>query len=151
MPSTTSGSGGNCVIVDLDLDGANDIVIADVEIDLPGCNRVADILRNDGGPDVTFTADSGKSPRRRADGGSIFDLNGDGWNDLILGRCVGMRVWIAQPPCSADIDGDGVVMVTLRSTTLNHSSMLRPGCRSPDRRIRGWTFRSSPGSPAPGP
>jgi hypothetical protein len=36
---------------------------------------------------------------------AVFDLNGDGWKDLVLGRCNVTRIWINQSPCPADIAG----------------------------------------------
>jgi len=29
---------------------------------------------------------------------AVFDINGDGWQDMVLGRCTGTQVWINQPP-----------------------------------------------------
>jgi hypothetical protein len=43
-----------------------------------------------------------------------FDLNGDGWKDLVIGRCNTMSVWMNNPPCPPDnspLGGNGVVDV----------------------------------------
>jgi len=43
------GFGGNNYIVDLDLDGWNDVIITDVDVDISGCNRRTHIYHNPGG------------------------------------------------------------------------------------------------------
>jgi hypothetical protein len=44
----TGGFGGNTYIVDLDNDGDNDVVVTDVDTDIPSCSRRLAFLRNDG-------------------------------------------------------------------------------------------------------
>ncbi|MEE9129342.1 MAG: VCBS repeat-containing protein [Phycisphaerales bacterium] len=119
FPGSTTGFGSNSVIVDLDNDGFNDVIIADVDVDIPGCTRVTDILRNNGNPpDVTFTIDSGGIPDNMLQGVhdvAVIDLNGDCWLDLVIGRCGGTQIWINQasdpacPSCPWDLDGTGSV------------------------------------------
>src|SRR5262249_27081206 len=46
FPQSTAGFGGESVIADLDNDGWNDVLISDVDEEIPGCGRVSDILRN---------------------------------------------------------------------------------------------------------
>jgi hypothetical protein len=113
IPFSYSGGGfddgfaGNNLIVDLNNDGWNDVVIADVDPEVPGCGRRTHIYRNLGNaPSVTL--------QEQLVGGAVcgiptamlagtfdvavFDINGDGWKDLVLGQCTGTRVWINQPP-----------------------------------------------------
>jgi hypothetical protein len=96
------GFGSNSVIVDLNNDGFNDVIIADVDVDIPGCSRVTDILRNNGNlPNVGFSYNPANITENFLNGVhdvAVFDINGDGWNDLVIGRCEGTQVWINAPP-----------------------------------------------------
>ncbi len=98
LPDISNDLGGNCLIVDLNNDGFNDVIMTDVDVDIPGCIRVTEILRNDGNsPNVTFTSDPANIPSNMLTGVhdvAVFDLDGDGLKDLILGRCTGTQVWI---------------------------------------------------------
>jgi len=101
------GFPGNNVIADLNNDGWNDAIMADVDVDIPGCGRRTHIFRNLGNaPNVTL--------REELVGGAIcgiptaslagtfdiavFDINGDGWKDMVIGRCTGTQIWINTPP-----------------------------------------------------
>ena len=37
----------------------------------------------------------------------VFDIDGDGWKDLVIGTCTGMSVWIADPPEGLDVSYPG--------------------------------------------
>jgi hypothetical protein len=107
------GFGGNAVITDLDSDGLNDVVVADVEVDLPGCARQTRIYRNQGDlPDVTFLEQAGNIPEQARTGGhdvAVVEVNGDGLADLVLGRCSGTEVWVSLHVCPWDLDRSGNV------------------------------------------
>ena len=102
------GFGGNNLIVDLDNDGWNDAIIADVDVDISGCNRRCHIFRNLGdAPNVTLQE---QTIAGQVVGGitpgmlqgtfdvAVFDIDGDGWNDMVVGRCSGTEVYINDPP-----------------------------------------------------
>lgn len=131
--SQDAGFGGNSLVADLDLDGWNDVIIADVHDDIPGVTRRAQIYRNLGGEvggTVTLqeqTMGSGCAffqgnpetcivasiPADRLEGThdvAVLDLDGDGWLDLIFGRAAGTSIWrndTAPDPAGAIEDGDG--------------------------------------------
>lgn len=101
------GFGGNNLIVDLNNDGFNDAIVCDVDVDISGCGRRAHIFRNLGNtPNVTLQEEviGGTVcgiPTGMLVGSfdaAVFDINGDGWKDMVLGRCGGTTVWINQPP-----------------------------------------------------
>lgn len=100
FPASTNGFGGNSLVADLDADGWNDVFISDVDVDIPGCDRISDILHNLGGVpggNVTFVADSGNIPDNMLQGihdMAIFDIDNDGLLDMVLGRCSGTQVWM---------------------------------------------------------
>lgn len=106
FPASTNGFGGNSVVADLDNDGWQDVIITDVDVDIPGCARTSDILRNLGGTPggmVSFQDDSGTIPSSMLTGihdVAVFDINNDGWLDLVIGRCNGTQVWMNVPPVS---------------------------------------------------
>ena len=101
------GFGGNSLIIDLNNDGFRDAIICDVDVDIAGCSRRCHIFRNLGNvPNVTMQEEIvagavGGIPTSSLVGAfdaAVFDINGDGWNDIVLGRCTGTQVWINQPP-----------------------------------------------------
>ncbi|MAG58699.1 MAG: hypothetical protein CMJ83_20615 [Planctomycetes bacterium] len=101
------GFGGNNIIADLNNDGLADCIVTDVDVDISGCSRRAHIFRNLGNlpnPTIQEQQLSGEVagiPTGMLVGShdvAVFDINGDGWNDLVLGRCTGTQVWINQPP-----------------------------------------------------
>lgn len=95
------GFGGNNYIFDLNNDGFKDVVIADVDVDIPACNRRLHIYRNLGDtPNVTLQEQGGAAPwtPQGTFDLAIFDVNGDNWLDMVIGTCEGTEVWINQPP-----------------------------------------------------
>jgi hypothetical protein len=99
-PQTNVVEGGNVVIDDLDGDGWNDVIICDVDVDIPGCNNRTFIFHNQGdAPDVTFQEQDQVIPDAMLEGvydAAVFDLDGNGRLDIVLGRCTGTQVWMNQ-------------------------------------------------------
>jgi len=102
LPDTTGGFGNNVLIADLDGQGFNDIIVTDVAIDVSGCQRITDILRNDAHPPmVAFDAGPTGIPAAMLAGVydiAVFDINGDGFQDLVTGRCSGTQIWMGLEP-----------------------------------------------------
>lgn len=101
------GFGGNNLIADLDNDGWNDAIVADVDVDIAGCSRRCHIFRNLGNaPNVTLQEEliAGAVcgiPTANLVGTfdvAVFDINGDGWKDMVIGKCTGTQVWMNVPP-----------------------------------------------------
>ncbi|MBX3394477.1 MAG: VCBS repeat-containing protein [Phycisphaerae bacterium] len=94
--------GGNQRLADLNNDGFLDALIADQDVDIEEqCSRRLHIYRNLGNvPNVTLQEQDNGRPWTHNGTFEIevFDLNGDGWNDLIVGHCAGTNIWINVPP-----------------------------------------------------
>ncbi len=109
--SVTSGFGGDAYIVDLNNDGNQDVVITDVDVDISGCSRTTHIMRNRGeSPEVTFSREATGIPDAMLAGVhdvGLIDLNGDGWMDMVMGRCSSTEVWMNKPPTGIVFDWDG--------------------------------------------
>lgn len=119
--ASDDGFGSNSVISDLNNDGFDDVLIADVDVDIAGCGRRMHIYRNLGGSpgsNVTLQEQTTGTNCATNDGNppsclvasipadmltgvhdvAVFDLDGDGWKDLIVGRCSSTEIYINQPP-----------------------------------------------------
>jgi len=101
------GFAGNNLIVDLNNDSWNDVIITDVDVDISGYNRRCHIFRNLGnGPNVTLQEQLENGavagiPITMLTGShdvAVFDIDGDGWQDMVLGRSSGTQVWMNDPP-----------------------------------------------------
>ncbi len=94
--------GGNNLIVDLDSDSWRDVLVANVDVDLPSCSTPSKIFRNLGllpdGFNVTLTQQgSGGIAASDLNGVhdfGVFDIDGDGLKDIVIGGCTGMQVYI---------------------------------------------------------
>lgn len=109
--SVTGGFGGDCYVTDLNNDGHADVIITDVDVDISGCGRATHLLRNRGeSPEVTFTREATGISDAMLTGVhdiGLIDINGDGWTDMVIGRCETTEVWMNQPPTGIVFAWDG--------------------------------------------
>jgi len=149
-PPSDEGFGGNTLAADLDGDGWEDVLIADVDPDLDGCHRRLHIFRNLGvtipgsAPTLqeqttgsacalfngnTATCIVASIPANKLIGVhdmAVFDINGDGWNDMIVGRCTGTQIYAQVPPGpkvggtpnGADLPGQQLILDKSQQTAL---------------------------------
>lgn len=99
---TDAEFGGNSFIADMNNDGLNDVFICDVDVDIDqNCSRRLHLYRNLGNlPNVTLQ-EQGAAQGWNHNGThdiAVFDLNGDGWLDMVIGHCTGTNIWINVPP-----------------------------------------------------
>ena len=128
----TTGFGGNTHMADLDNDGDLDVGVADIDVDIPGCSREMTIFENLGNfpsPSLVdpFPAAQDQNYNVSTFDFAFIDINGDGWLDIWQGTCTGTQVLINQPPCAADLDGDGFVGITDFLLLLGNWGVC-PGC-----------------------
>ncbi len=115
--------GGQSKVTDLNNDGWNDVIITDVDVDIAGCNRVTKVYHNLGNaPTVTLRQEREMTGGLTGPGwlGAVgltsseltgvfnveaFDIDRDGWKDLVLGRCTGTKVMMCRPPGLQSVGG----------------------------------------------
>jgi hypothetical protein len=108
---------GDSIIHDLDGDGWNDVLISDVDVDISGCDRRLHIYHNLGGApgsDVTLREEAQQAGTGGWKGAvgllasdltgtfdiASFDIDNDGDEDLVIGRCSGTSVFMnTRNPC----------------------------------------------------
>jgi len=98
----TQPFGGNIHQEDLDLDGFLDLGVADVDVDIPGCSRRFSALQNRRGfSNFDGMTDPNNSNLPWNSTGvhdfAFLDIDGDGFMDMIQGRCAGLQVWMMTP------------------------------------------------------
>ncbi|MCH7721002.1 MAG: VCBS repeat-containing protein [Planctomycetes bacterium] len=99
--SSTNGFGSDILIADFNNDEFDDLMVADVDVDLNSCGGTADLLRNTGvsGPgNLIDTLPLGSLTPQGVHDQAAIDLNEDGWLDLIVGKCTGYDIFINLPP-----------------------------------------------------
>ena len=106
----TANFGGNVHQADLDRDGDLDIGVADVDVDIPGCSRRFAALQNRGGTlgfrDPNNTMTLGWNTQGTHDF-AWLDINGDGFEDMLLALCDTYVVYIMEPFAVAVPYGEG--------------------------------------------
>ncbi|MFG0320256.1 MAG: FG-GAP repeat domain-containing protein [Planctomycetota bacterium JB042] len=111
--------GGNSYATDLDDDGLPDVLITDMDVDVPGCFRRMHVYRNRGDvPNVTFVEELRAIPPDRMKGThdvAEFDVDGDGKKDVVAARCASTEVWRQRPflPFGDGCAGTGGVVPSL--------------------------------------
>ena len=112
--SSSNGFGGNVHAADLDLDGDLDVVVSDVDVDIPPCNssrRMAIYENVDGTFQDTYGNASFDWVTNSYDV-ALLDINNDGLMDIFSGKCQGYEVIMsnncALAASSADYDLDGI-------------------------------------------
>ncbi|MFO0829403.1 MAG: thrombospondin type 3 repeat-containing protein [Phycisphaerales bacterium] len=106
ISDSLSEFGNSVQLADLDNDGKLDALIADVDADLPSfcpsTGRRAHIYRNTGVVGGQLLDEIGEIIPNSSLGATFdfapVDIDGDGWKDVVTGRCAGIEVWMNKPP-----------------------------------------------------
>ena len=111
--SLTQNFNGNILAADMDNDGFMDMVVSDVDVDIPGCGRNFCLLRNNGSG---MTDPNNNNLQDWNVEGShdtvVIDINNDGNLDLFVATCDDYHMFVntADPAfVLGDINNDGVV------------------------------------------
>lgn len=106
----TNFFGGNVGFADLDGDGILDVLVSDVDTDIPGCGGQLVLLRGEGTPPaVTYSDPLGGASRPWTPAGTFdveaLDINNDGVLDLWIGTCSGTQIFMGVDPNNLFADG----------------------------------------------
>ncbi len=109
IAQSQSEFGNSITTGDMDKDGRPDVIITDVDADLgpfcPSTGRRTHIYRNTyaGNPSGILVENTPPLPTASLAAWTdvaMVDINGDGYLDLVVGRCAGVEVWMNHPPIS---------------------------------------------------
>lgn len=105
MTGSPSEFGNTISIGDLNRDGRQDVIVTDIDADLgpfcPSSGRTTKIYRNTGTTGALLVEDASvlsSANRSNLFDVAVFDINGDGWLDMVTGGCAGLKVFINNPP-----------------------------------------------------
>ena len=119
--------GNTTRVADLDNDGRLDVIICDVDADLgpfcPTTGRRTHIYRNTGVVGTGLLDEPGLI-LPAASQSALFDVatadvNGDGWVDLLVGRCGGIELYMNRPPFFVTFSYPNGRPTTVDPTTTN--------------------------------
>ncbi len=178
--TSDQGFGSNSLIVDVDQDGWNDVLIADVDVDEAGCSRRMQIYHNQGGfpgdIPVLIEETDGTNCASPANLSSclvagipaseltgvhdvaVFDIDEDGFNDMVIGRCDGTDVWMGAPartilftpptPLPTIVDPQATTTIQIEIVPVNDT--LVPGSAKLFASVEGGPFVESALTPVGG-
>lgn len=97
----TSNFGGNVTVADLDNDGFQDVLVSDVDTDIPGCNRTLTALQHNSNQADPRLRDplAGQNREWLTNGTfdtAVADFNNDGAMDIWSGNCDGNRLFFGR-------------------------------------------------------
>ncbi len=110
--SLTQNFNGNIEPSDMDNDGFIDMVVSDVDVDIPGCNRRFTLLQNNGGNNM-FNPNDGTNLSWNLQGSHdtvVIDINRDGFKDLFMATCESYHMFVnTAEAIIGDVNCDGTV------------------------------------------
>lgn len=110
--SLTQNFNGNIEPADMDNDGFVDMVVSDVDVDIPGCNRRFTLLQNNGGNNL-FNPNNGSILSWNVQGSHdtvVIDINRDGFKDLFMATCDTYHMFVnTEEAIPGDVNCDGLV------------------------------------------
>ena len=110
--SLTQGFNGNILAADMDKDGWMDMVVSDVDVDIPGCDRRFALLRNDNGNRLVDPNNNNLQSwnMQGSHDTLVIDINNDGNLDLFMATCDNYHMFVNTAPLLlGDVNQDGVV------------------------------------------
>jgi hypothetical protein len=105
--SKTQGFGGNITVADMNGDGFQDVLVSDVDTDIPGCDRQLAILQNNGKGAFSDPLNGQNRPWNVSGtfDTAVADFNQDGVADLWVGSCSGNQLFMGVIPGLLFMDG----------------------------------------------
>ncbi len=120
ITGSPSEFGNSIAIADLNNDGRKDAIVTDVDSDLgpfcPSSGRTTKFYRNTGTASALLINEVGTVPSGEQTGwtdAALFDINGDGWIDLVSGTCAGINVYMNTPPINMSWSVQGTIPSTV--------------------------------------
>jgi len=119
--SKTQGFGGNITVADMNGDGFQDVLVSDVDTDIPGCDRQLAILQNNGKGAFSDPLNGQDRPWNVSGtfDTAVADFNQDGVADLWVASCSGNQLFMGGMPELLFIDGFESTQVSNRLDSAN--------------------------------